>query len=87
MTRQSIYAILDTKAQSHLQPWFVQNDDVAIRAFSDAVNDREHNIGKHPEDYHLVRIGSWDQATGSITAEPAPVVITTGQALRKPSTD
>lgn len=60
------YAIYDSKAQAHLQPFFVQNHYIAVRLFTDCVNDPLNPIAKHPEDYTLFHVGEYDDATGEL---------------------
>lgn len=62
------YCIYDTKAKGYLNPWFMPNDDMALRAFTDHSNDLNTPIGQHPEDYILYRIGTYDNDTAELTA-------------------
>ena len=39
---------------------------MAIRSFSDAVQDQDSAFNKHPEDYSLWEIGEFDDQTGEI---------------------
>lgn len=77
-----IFSVLDTKANAYLQPFFLPNDQMAIRTFTDCVRDEKHNFGMHPEDYHLVQVGLWDQIHGTITPEAAPITLITGTAAK-----
>lgn len=74
-----ICSIYDGKADAFTQPMFFQSTGQAVRSFSDAVNDGESNFSKHPEDYTLFVLGTWDERTASIVLETAPVAI--GQAI------
>lgn len=78
-----IFSIYDTKAEAYMQPFFLKTDDLAIRAFADCVNDKDHNFGRHPEDYHLVKVGIWKPHLGMIVSEAAPKTLTTGTACLK----
>lgn len=62
-----LYAIYDSKAEAHLQPFFLPNKAVAIRAAADCVNDPNHQFAQHPEDYALVELATFDNLTGDIT--------------------
>lgn len=55
-----IYTIYDSKTEAYLQPFFLQTHGQAIRAITDCVNDRDHQFGKHPEDYTLFHLGSFE---------------------------
>lgn len=82
-----IYAIYDAKAAAYMEPFFLPNEDMAVRTFGDVANDPDHPMGKHPEDYHLVQVGSWDGETGKINPTPAPLTITTATALLRKGTN
>lgn len=61
----SIYSIFDSKARAFLPPFYLANDSLATRVFSDCANDSVHAFGKHPEDYSLFRLGEFDDALGT----------------------
>ena len=72
---QIIFTVRDSKAAAYLPPFFMFNEAMAIRAIQDAVNDEKHQFHLHPEDYHLFRIGVFDDDTGEITPEAPTVVV------------
>ncbi len=61
-----IFAIYDSKAQAYLQPFFSTNKAVALRSFTEAVNDEKSNFHRHAEDYTLFHLGRWEEAEGEI---------------------
>ncbi len=63
------YSIFDTATGLYSRPFFTQSDGEAIRSFSDISCDAEHPIGKHPEDYTLLRLGTFDDTTGKLNDE------------------
>lgn len=66
----NIYSIYDSAAKAFLQPFFMAADGQALRAFQDNVNsDEESIIKKHPEQFTLFKIGTFDDQTGTITAD------------------
>lgn len=67
-----IAAILDSKAQSYMVPFFTENHQTAVRMFAGAANS-DGMIGKHPEDFHLYIIGEFDQDTADIKTLTARV--------------
>lgn len=74
-----IFSVFDSAAQGFLQPFFFSMPGQAIRAFSDAINNPTHEFAKHPQDYTLFQIGSYD----SLTAELTPSVpVSLGNALQ-----
>ena len=71
-----IYSVYDKKASSYLQPFYIQNEGMAIRAISELVHDTDHAFHKHSEDYALFRIGLYDDSKGTIEPEinPHPII-------------
>lgn len=64
--KHKMFVIYDSKANAYMQPWFLTQNGMALRAFSDCVNDKDHNFGRHPEDYTLFDIGEFDDANADI---------------------
>lgn len=60
-----VYATYDKKACVYSRPMFAPNDQSMLRSFSDVAQDKSHPIGKHPEDYTLWRLGTYDEEKGS----------------------
>lgn len=58
-----IFSVYDSKAKAFLPPFFMVNSMVARRSFGEAANDANHQFCKHPEDYTLFKIGTWDDST------------------------
>lgn len=67
--RLNVYCIFDVAAGAYMRPFFVQADGQAQRLFSDLALDASHDIGKHPSDYTLFRIGTYEELTGEIVGE------------------
>lgn len=65
----NVYSIYDVATGAYMRPFFMQSDGQAIRAFKDIATDKDHEIGSHPEDYTLVRIGVFDDNKGQIHPE------------------
>ncbi len=63
------YTIYDVASGVYMRPFFSQADGQAIRGFKDIATDADHEIGKHPEDYTLYRIGAFNDTTGKMTGE------------------
>jgi len=64
----SIYSIFDSKSGIFSVPYFVINDNVALRSFADVVNDPSTTVFRHPTDYVLYKIGEFDDSTGRLTS-------------------
>jgi len=69
--KHQIFTIFDSKAHAYLVPFFLPENDMATRTFADCCNDLTHQFGKHPEDYTLFNIGSWnDDKAKFLTSNP-----------------
>ncbi len=75
---KSICSIHDSKAAAWLSPMFFQSNGQAIRSFADAINDKNTEFGKHPEDYTVFQLGHWDERTGSIDLLEEPFSLANG---------
>lgn len=71
--RQLMFSVFDVKAEVFGHPFFMGNTAEAVRAFRDLVEDERSTVHKHPEDYKLCRVASWDNSTGVLVPE-SPVV-------------
>lgn len=58
------YAIYDNKGLLYHAPFFMSTDGQAVRALSDLVNDNTTSIARHPGDYVLFGIGTYDDQKG-----------------------
>lgn len=67
--RLNVYTIYDVASGAYMRPFFLQSDGQAMRAFTDIATDAEHDVGKHPEDYTLYRIGTYDDNKGQLIPE------------------
>ncbi len=65
----NVYSIYDTAAGLYSRPFFCQSDAEALRMFSDLSVDAEHPVGKHPEDYAIFRLGTFDDNKGILQNE------------------
>lgn len=63
-----IIAVYDVKSACYARPVAVPADGAAIRSFQDAVNDKSTEYHKHPEDYAMFNIGTYDDQSGEITS-------------------
>ena len=64
-----IYSIYDEKAKAYLPPFFLNNDEVAMRAVENCLDTPDHQFAKHPQDYTLYYIGEWDDNSANINSE------------------
>lgn len=72
-----VYSIFDKKAASYMSPFFMHQDGMARRSFGDLVNDKQHQLGvnKHPEDYSLYKLGTFDDISGKLNGVSEPEFI------------
>lgn len=64
----NVFAVFDTKVGAFMQPFFSNNQQTAMRAFTDAAMDPSTTLSKHPEDYHLYHLGSFNDETGELSS-------------------
>lgn len=76
-----LMCIFDSAAEVYMRPFCAQSLGEALRAFADLVNDPDHPIAKHPDDYTLMHVGVFDQTTGIVTAK-VPYSLGNGQEFR-----
>jgi len=81
-----VFSVYDVKAQAYLPPFFMSNNQVAIRAITDCVNDPSHLFYKNPQDYTLFFLGVFDDNTGLIEPHIAPITLGNGVEFVKPVT-
>lgn len=60
------YSIFDSKALQYHPPFFASTYGAATRSFSDLANDLQTNVGRHPADYVLYCVGTYDDAHGHL---------------------
>lgn len=63
-----VFAVLDAKIGSYAQPFFSPTIASALRAFVEAARDTTSTLGKHPEDFQLYHLSTFDDETGEFTA-------------------
>jgi hypothetical protein len=69
------YAVYDRKAEIYSTPFLEVTDGTAIRAIQEALKDAGHPFGKHPGDYSLHRLGTFEDTTADITVEEKKKII------------
>ncbi len=62
-----IFSVYDSKAGAFIVPFFLPNVAMAVRSIRDAGIDREHMFGRHPEDYTLYHVGTFDDHSSEFT--------------------
>ena len=69
-----IYTVFDVKAGVYLPPFFMHNEPMAVRQFSNMVTDPNHAFGKNPGDYTLFYLGTYDDSDATITPVPSQAI-------------
>lgn len=64
---QMVFSVYDSKAEIFAQPMFMRTIGEAIRAWEAAIQDPNLDLNKHPADFTLFHIGSYDQSTGLLS--------------------
>jgi len=77
-----MFSVFDSKAKAYLPPFLLPETVMAVRAFGDCVMDSGHAFGKHPEDYTLFQVGSFDQNSGMVERLDVLPVIARGHELK-----
>lgn len=70
-----IFTVYDTKAKAYMPPFYMQSTGQAMRAFEDTVNDETHAFAKHPEDYVLYELGTFDDQNASFQLHKTGVTL------------
>ena len=76
-----IVAIRDRAVDSFGNPVAVVAIGQATRSFGDEIRNPESNMHRHPDDYDLYHIGSFDTSTGAIVSRETPEMIAIGKSL------
>lgn len=79
-----IVSLKDTATQVFGTPFFVHAPAQAVRSLRDAVNakDADTDIARHPDDFELFELGSFDPASGVITPCEKAVFVCRAKDLR-----
>lgn len=64
--KKNVYSVYDRKSKLFDFPWLGQNDNEAIRTFTQIVS-QSKNLANFAEDYELHYIGTFDNETGILS--------------------
>jgi len=69
-----MYSIYDKKTKVYQQPMFSVNRGSMLREFSDFLKNRGKDtmMAKYPGDYHLCRVGWFDEDLGLVEGQKNP---------------
>lgn len=63
---QVVVSVKDRAMDAYARPFFVPTTQMALRSFADEVNRQaeDNPMNKHPKDYELYQLGTFDDETG-----------------------
>lgn len=61
-----IVSVFDKATLAYMRPWVALSTGQAIRIFEDEVQNPQSELARHPEDYSLFKVGTFNDATGEI---------------------
>lgn len=82
----SVFAIFDTTVKAWMRPLYARNAQEMLRQFSEAVEDPQSQLSRHPADFTLFQLGTFDDNEGTFEIFPAPVRLAMAQDfVKKPA--
>lgn len=79
------FSLRDTKGEIFAAPFFVPNENIAIRLVSELVLNQRTDLGKYPSDFLLYRTGSYDTETALLSPCQVELICSASSCLPKPS--
>jgi hypothetical protein len=72
-----VVSVKDRAADVFNRPFFVPHRNVAVRDFTDEVNRiaADNQLNKHPDDFDLFFLGTFDDNDGTFDCEDQPYVL------------
>lgn len=75
-------AVFDKAVGAFGRPFFVPSSGAAVRAFLDECSRVEGEMFKHPVDYELFMLGTFDDLLGALVSVPAhPELLARGSSV------
>jgi hypothetical protein len=66
--KKPMFAVFDNVAKMYLTPFLETTDGTAVRAIQDAMKG-DHPFAKHPQDFTLSRLGTYDESNGTLNQD------------------
>ena len=76
-----MFGIFDEKAKAYKPPFFLPEEGQAVRAFGDAANNKELDVGRHPSDFSLWCLGTFDDNSGEVVVPKKPDLVAQASQL------
>lgn len=73
-----VLAVKDVKIGLFDPPFIVIHNEVAIREWDIITKNTDNKYGKHPVDYELYQIGTYNELTGKLDSLASPLHLATG---------
>lgn len=70
---KKMFTVYDSASKTYMTPFFMNTTGEAIRAFEDTTRDENSLIAKHPADYTLFEIGTYEDTAALFTHQDAPI--------------
>ncbi|AXL15235.1 nonstructural protein [Microviridae sp.] len=71
--KTNMYTIYDNKAKVYNKPFYMLNNAVAERTALDLLADPNSELARHPEDFVMFFLGSYDDLKATFKLEKSPV--------------
>ncbi|QXP07990.1 MAG: nonstructural protein [Arizlama microvirus] len=81
--KMSMFTVYDSKAEIYLQPFFLQSRGEALRSWDDVVNDAKSQFNKHPTDFTLFEIGTYDTNKATFDVYQAKISLGSANEFKK----
>lgn len=79
--RYILISIYDSASGAYSRPECAAAAPAALRGFRDLVNSKEGAVSKHPDDFTLFELGSFDDNSGKFEIHEEPLRIARGKDL------
>ncbi|WNK12518.1 MAG: nonstructural protein [Microvirus sp.] len=70
-----VVAVFDSAVDAYGRPFFVPHTGQAIRSFTDEVKNPESDLSKHPGDFVLFHLSTFDERVGRFAENTMPRVL------------
>ena len=79
-----VYSVYDVATETFMPPVYAKTEAEALRGFREASSAPDNQIGKHPADYSLFRIGEFTDHNADLRSEPPNCIISALEASNPP---
>lgn len=80
-----IFSFYDSKSRTYSNPYAFPNLEVAIRQLQDVMQMPDALFAKHPEDFQLFHLGSFDDELAKFELFPGPQAVLSLVSLKEGS--